>query len=121
MKFQSADEYITSLPQEQQDGLRQIRQSILEVLPDAEKTISYRLPAFEYYGMLVYFSAYKDHYSISFPPPFQVFDVFKEELENFEVSKTAVKFPFDKPFPLQLVINMVKFKERENETKALKK
>jgi uncharacterized protein YdhG (YjbR/CyaY superfamily) len=64
--------------------------------------------------MLIYFSAYKDHYSLSFPPPFKLFEVFKTELSTYEVSKTTIKFPMDKPIPLELVREIVIYRAKEN-------
>jgi uncharacterized protein YdhG (YjbR/CyaY superfamily) len=64
--------------------------------------------------MLIYFSAYKDHYSLSFPPPFHVFNVFKNELSPYEMSKTTIKFPMEHPIPLELVSEIVKYRAKEN-------
>jgi uncharacterized protein YdhG (YjbR/CyaY superfamily) len=71
--------------------------------------------------MLIYYSAYKDHYSLSFPPPFTIFDVFKQELSPYEVSKTTIKLPKDKPIPLELVGELVKFRAKENLERQKKK
>jgi uncharacterized protein YdhG (YjbR/CyaY superfamily) len=119
--FQTVDEYILTFPRDVQATLEQIRQTIKEAVPEAEEVISYQLPAFKYHGMLIYFSAYKDHYSLSFPPPFTVFDVFKEQLSPYEVSKTAIKFQMSIPLPLELVNDMVKFRANENLEKGKKK
>ncbi|MBW7454070.1 iron chaperone [Paenibacillus sepulcri] len=112
--FQTVDEYFGSFQKEIQDSLEQIRQTIKNAVPEAEEVISYQLPAFKYHGMLIYFSAYKDHYSLSFPPPFTVFEVFKQELSPYEVSKTTIKFPADKPIPLELVSELAKYRAKEN-------
>jgi uncharacterized protein YdhG (YjbR/CyaY superfamily) len=63
-----------------------------KAVPEADEGISYQLPALKYHGMLIYFSAYKDHYSLSFPPPCKIFDVFKIELSPYEVSKPQSNF-----------------------------
>lgn len=120
-KFQSVEEYFQSLTEEQQTRLNQIRQAILAEIPDAEELLSYQLPAFKRGGMLVYYSAYKDHYAISFPPPFGLFDAFKEDLAPYEVTKTAVKFPADVALPIGLIVDLVKYKDRENAEKTSKK
>jgi uncharacterized protein YdhG (YjbR/CyaY superfamily) len=112
--FQTVDEYFGSFPKDIQDTLEQIKQTIKKAAPEAEEVISYQLPAFKYHGMLIYYSAYKDHYSLSFPPPFKLFDVFKKELSPYEVSKTTIKFPKDKPIPLELVSEIVKYRAQEN-------
>lgn len=119
--YQTADEYIAAFPPVVQEGLQQIRSAIRQAEPEAEEIISYQIPAFEYYGKLIYYSAYTKHYSISFPPPFTVFEKFAEELSPYEVSKSAVQFPMDKPLPLELIGEMVKFRAAENKEKQQKK
>ncbi|TNJ61846.1 DUF1801 domain-containing protein [Paenibacillus hemerocallicola] len=119
--FQTVEEYIVTFPDDVQATLENIRQTIKETVPEAEEAISYQLPAFKYYGMLIYFSAYKDHYSLSFPPPFTIFEVFKEQLSPYEVSKTAIKFPMKDPFPFELLRDIVKFRATENLEKGKKK
>jgi uncharacterized protein YdhG (YjbR/CyaY superfamily) len=119
--FQTVDEYIGTFPKDVQDTLEKIRQTIKKAAPEAEEVISYQLPAFKFHGMLIYFSAYKDHYSLSFPPPFHVFDVFKNELSPYEISKTTIKFPMDHPIPFELVSEIVKYRAKENLEREKKK
>ncbi|TJY40680.1 hypothetical protein E5161_16115 [Cohnella pontilimi] len=121
VKFETVDDYIASFPPEVQHVLRQMQSAIREAIPEAEEVISYQLPAFSYQGMVIYYSAYKDHYSISVPPPFTVFEAFKEELSGYEMSKTAVKFPASQPVPLELIQKIAAFKANENLQKALSK
>lgn len=122
IKFQTVDEYIDSFPDNVQDILKQIRQAVQKAVPEAEEVISYNIPAYKYHGWIVYFSAYKNHYSLSCPPPFTVFEVFKEELLPYEVSKSAMKFPLDKPVPVKLISDIASFRAKENvEAKKKKK
>ncbi|TDF89170.1 iron chaperone [Paenibacillus piri] len=121
IKFQTVDEYFNTFPKDVQDTLEKIRETIKSAAPEAEEVISYQLPAFKYHGFLIYFSAYKDHYSLSFPPPFKIFEAFKNELSPYEVSKTSIKFPMDKLIPFDLVIELVKYKVKENLEKEKKK
>ncbi|RED51943.1 iron chaperone [Cohnella lupini] len=119
--YQTADEYIGTFEKEVQDMLGKIRQTIKEAVPEAAEIISYQLPALEFHGKVVYYSAFKDHYSLSFPPPFKVFEVFKEQLSPYHVSKSAVQFPKKQPFPFELMTEMVKFQAKENLEKEQKK
>lgn len=120
-KIQSVEEYVAAFPEEVQASLERIRQTISQAIPEAEEVISYQIPAFKLHGMVIYYSAYKSHYSISTPPPFTAFETFKEELAPYEVSKSAVKFPMDKPLPLELIGKIAKFKAQENAEAAQKK
>lgn len=123
-KFETVDQYFASFPENVQQGLTSIRDAIVKAVPQAEEAISYQLPAFKYHGMLIYYSAYKSHYAISFPPPFKVFEAFKERLSSYPMSKTAVQFPMDKPLPLELIAEMAQYRAKENieiESKKKKK
>ncbi|WP_221469094.1 iron chaperone [Cohnella nanjingensis] len=120
-KFETTDAYIGTFPKDVQDGLEQIRQTIQQAVPEAEEVISYQLPAFQYHGMLIYYSAYKNHYSLSFPPPFRIFEVFQTQLAPYEVSKTTIQLPMDQPLPLDLVGELAKYRAQENAEKAKKK
>jgi len=110
-KFDSVDDYITSFPVEVQEVLRLVQKTIQEAVPEAEEVISYQMPAFRLDGVWIfYYSAYAKHYSLSCPPPFTVFERYKEELAEFEVSTSSIKFPFGKPVPVKLIADMAKFR-----------
>ena len=112
--FHSVDEYISSFPKNVQVILQQIRQAIKDASPEAEETISYNMPAFKLNGNLVWFGAFKNH--VGFYPRESAIEEFKEKLAGYEVSKVqgTVKFPLDKPIPLYLIKEIVKFRADEN-------
>jgi uncharacterized protein YdhG (YjbR/CyaY superfamily) len=113
------DEYIRLFPDDIQALLQSLRQTIREAAPDAEETISYQMPAFKQNGMLVYFAAFKKH--IGFYPTSSGIEAFREELSAYEGSKGTVRFPIDKPLPLDLVRDIVKFRVQETLEKQRKK
>jgi uncharacterized protein YdhG (YjbR/CyaY superfamily) len=41
--------------------MQQLRKTIKAAAPKAEEVISYQMPGYKYFGMLVYFAAYKNH------------------------------------------------------------
>lgn len=55
------DGYISVFPADVQGVLEQVRATIRRAAPDAKEVISYQMPAFKQYGMLVYFAAWKEH------------------------------------------------------------
>ena len=55
------DSYIALQPEKRRGMLKKLRKTIKEVAPKAEEVISYKMPAFKYYGMLVGFAAAKNH------------------------------------------------------------
>ncbi len=110
--FQTIDEYIASFPKKIQLILQQLRQAIKESAPDAQEAISYRIPAFKLKGNLVWFAAFKDH--VGFYPRASGIAEFREKLSAYEVSKGTIRFPIDRPIPLDLVKEIVKFRVKEN-------
>jgi uncharacterized protein YdhG (YjbR/CyaY superfamily) len=102
------------MPENVQEILQTVRKAVHEAVPGVEEVISYGIPAFKYHGWIVYLSAYKKHFSISCPPPFTIFEVFKKELESYTYSKSAIQFPLDKPIPLKLISDIAKFRAKEN-------
>ena len=78
----------------------------MKAAPDAEEVISYQMPAYKYYGMLVYFAAYENH--IGFYPTASGIETFKKELSIFKGAKGSVQFPLDKPLPFRLITQIVK-------------
>jgi uncharacterized protein YdhG (YjbR/CyaY superfamily) len=113
--IQTIDEYIASFPKDVQVILQQIRSAIKEAAPEAEETISYKMPAFKQNGILVWFAAFKNH--IGFFPKVSAIEAFKTELSGYELSKGTIRFPLDQPIPYDLVKRIVKYRVKENTKK----
>lgn len=113
-KFMSndIDKYIKSFPEEIQQILEQLRNEIKKAAPDAEETFSYKMPAYKYFGMLVYFAAHKNHIGF-YPAPSGIIK-FKEELSVYKGAKGSVQFPLNNPLPLKLIAKIVTFRVQEN-------
>lgn len=109
IKFSSVDEYISIFPADIQKLLSDLRKVIREAAPDAEETISYNMPAYKYYGMLVYFAANRNHIGF-YPGSSLVIEVFRKELANYKTSKGAIRIPLDKSLPIGLIKRIVKFR-----------
>jgi uncharacterized protein YdhG (YjbR/CyaY superfamily) len=114
--FTSIDDYIALFPDEVQKKLQEIRATIHAAAPDAQEKISYQMPAFAQNGILVYFAARKDY--IGFYPTSSGTQAFEQELSKYEYTKGTVKFPMDKPLPLDLITKIVKFRLAETQKKA---
>jgi uncharacterized protein YdhG (YjbR/CyaY superfamily) len=107
------DEYIATFPQDVQAVLEQIRMTIRAAAPEAEETISYKMPTFTLNGhYLVYFAAYKKHIGF-YPAPVGNAE-FEADLSGYESGKGTVKFPLDQPIPFDLIRKIVQFHAREN-------
>lgn len=106
-RFNTIDEYIAGFPENTQEAMRQIRNTIKNTVPDAAETISYAIPTFKINGViLAHFAAFKKH--IGFYPTPKAIEIFKEELSAFKTGKGSVQFPLDKPIPLDLICRIVR-------------
>ena len=119
LKFTRIDDYIKSFPEETQVILEQIRETIKKTAPDAQETINYGIPTFTLNGNLVHFAAFNSH--IGFYPTPSGISAFKTALSEYENAKGSVKFPIDKPMPLELITKIVQFRVNENLGKGKKK
>ncbi|OLC31933.1 MAG: hypothetical protein AUH31_01635 [Armatimonadetes bacterium 13_1_40CM_64_14] len=106
------DDYIEDFPKNIQRLLRKMRSAIRKAAPQAQETISYRIPTFTLRGYLVHFAAFKHH--VSFFPTSSPMRAFKRELSSYRVSRGTIQFPLERPLPLTLVRRIVKFRVREN-------
>ncbi len=119
IQAKNIDEYIAYFPEQVQNLLNQMRNTIIKAAPGAEETIKYAIPTFMLKGNLVHFAGYQNH--IGFYPDSSGIAAFKKELSVYEGSKGAVRFPLDKPLPLKLITKIVKFRVKENLEKAIPK
>ena len=114
--FDTIDEYIATFPEETQKILEAIRAAIRSVAPEAVEKISYQMPTFYLYGNLVHFAAFKSHIGL-YPTPSGT-EAFKKELSTYQAGKGSIRFPIDKPIPLDLIKEIVKYRVAENMKKA---
>jgi len=119
IKTNGIDTYIATFPKETQVLLEQIRTTIRNAAPEAEEVISYQMPAYKLNGILFYFAGYKNH--IGFYPTSTGIEAFKKELSVYKGAKGSVQFPIDKPLPIELITEIVKFRVKENLEKAINK
>lgn len=106
------DEYIASFPEEVQVILEKVRMTIRKAAPGAAEAIKYQIPTFILNGNLVHFAAFPKH--IGFYPTPTGIEQFKDELSAYEGAKGSVRFPLDRPMPLDLIRRIVEFRVKEN-------
>ena len=111
-KAANVDEYIVGFPKEIQERLKAVRAAIKKAAPKAEEVISYQMPAYKYYGSLVYFAGYKNHIGFYATPTGHA--AFKKALSVYKEGKGSVQFPHNQPLPLALISRIVKFRVKEN-------
>lgn len=108
----SIDEYIAAFPGDVQALLQKVRATIREEAPDAQEAISYQIPTFKQNGNLVHFAGFKNHIGL-YPAP-RGTEAFRKELEAYDGGKGTVKFPLDRPIPVDLIRRIVRFRVEEN-------
>jgi len=106
------DDYIAAAPREVQAVLKQIRSTVRRVAPDAQETISYRIPAFTQNGVLVYFAAFRNH--IGFYPPVRGDPRLEKAVAPFAGEKGNLRFPLDRPIPHALIERIVRHRLQQN-------
>jgi uncharacterized protein YdhG (YjbR/CyaY superfamily) len=107
------DSYIDLQPGNVRSKLLAIRSAIKEAVPEADEVISYRMPAFRYHEVLVWFASFKKHYTIFFPN--KTLKNFSEELKSFELIKSGagIKFSHNDPVPEDLLKKILKARKEE--------
>ncbi len=109
----TVDDYMAGLSDGSRAVMEKLRTTIKAAAPEATETISYRMPAFKDQGrILVYYAAFKDHYSI-FPASEAVLAL-GEELKSHVTGKGTIRFDADRPLPTALVKKIVKVRLEEN-------
>jgi uncharacterized protein YdhG (YjbR/CyaY superfamily) len=84
-----------------------LRRTILEIVPDAEQVISYRVPAFLLHGKVVAgFAAFRNHLSY-LPFSGSVLPQLADELEGYTMTESALHFGVDQPLPKALVEKLI--------------
>ena len=108
----TVDEYIVAFSPEVQAILRKIRRVVRGASPDAQETISYRIPAFKLNGALVYFAAFKKH--IGFYPPIRGDARLKKAVSRYAGDKGNLRFPLDQPIPYGLIERITRLGVKQN-------
>jgi uncharacterized protein YdhG (YjbR/CyaY superfamily) len=117
--YQSVDEYIATFPPEIRALLQQVRATVRAAAPDAVERIAYQMPTLYQHGNVVHFAALKQH--IGFYPTSSGVAAFASELGPYISTKGAIRFPLDRPLPLDLIARITRFRVGENRERAAAK
>jgi uncharacterized protein YdhG (YjbR/CyaY superfamily) len=113
MSCHEIDDYLEGLDETKRTTLRQLRDTILSVIPEAEECISYRMPAFRVQGKVIAgFAAFTTHLSY-LPHSGSVFAELQSELSGYTHTKGALHFPVDTPLPRALVVQLIDVRLRQ--------
>ncbi len=118
--IENVENYIKNQPIENQEKLIRIRKIISNTLQDAQEVISYQMPAYKTKnGVVIYFGAFKKHYSLFFRPKYLI--EFKEDLQNYSQTKSAIHVSYSDDFPEDLLIKMLVFVDNDLKSRSKKK
>jgi uncharacterized protein YdhG (YjbR/CyaY superfamily) len=92
---------IAGAPAELQGRLRAIQAEVERVVPQAERCVGYRMPAFRCGRIFFYFSAFNRHIGIY--PPLTNHAALVTETAPFRGPKGNLSFAHAQPLPLELI------------------
>lgn len=107
-KTETIEQYIAGFPEDIQDIMQLVRQTIQAAAPQAEESISWEMPTFKVGKILVQFAGHKNHLGFYSWP--ETIETFKEKLSGYKTTKGGIQFPYNKPVPLKLIAEMVAFR-----------
>ena len=97
-----------SAPSPHRETMLEMRNRILEIIPDAEEVVSYGMPAFKLDGrVLAGLLANKKHVGY-YPFSGSILHLFSEELAKFSTTKSAIHVPIDKPLAKGLIKKLIR-------------
>ncbi len=107
MSVADVDAYLREVDEPKRGTLETLRRTILDIVPDAEQVISYRVPAFKLDGKIVAgFAAFTNHLAY-LPFSGSVLSQLPDELAGYEMTKSSLHFPIDEPLPKALVEKLI--------------
>jgi uncharacterized protein YdhG (YjbR/CyaY superfamily) len=110
---QEVDQYLDALEEPKRATLARLRETILQILPEADQGISYGVPAFKVRGKTIAgFAAFKNHLSY-LPHSGSVFPQLQDELKGYTTSSGALRFGVDEPLPVPLVEKLIAVRLRQ--------
>lgn len=114
--FETVDDYIAHQPEAAQKMLQELREIVLEAVPDAEEVLNYKVPSFTLVkggkrDQQVMMAGYAKF--IGFYPFPTTMEKFSDELKGYKQGKGSVQFPLNQPLPKELIVRMVKFRYEE--------
>jgi uncharacterized protein YdhG (YjbR/CyaY superfamily) len=113
MSAQEIDEYLDGVEEPKRTTLARLRQTIADLLPQADQGMSYGLPVFKVGGKAIAgFAAFKNHLSY-LPHSGSVFPQLSDELEGYSFSTGALRFGIAESLPAPLVEKLIAVRLRQ--------
>lgn len=113
MSAEQIDTYLETVDEPKRSTLEEMRSRILEIIPDAEQTMSYGLPAFKLHGKVIAgLGAFSAHLSY-LPHSGSVLAALGKCIAGYSQTQSALHFPIDEPLPRELVRELISIRIRE--------
>ena len=100
-RFTSHEEYVASMPGDVQEILKKVQAVVEAALPQAERCISYNMPAYRDQTVLFYFGSFKNHLGVY--PPVMGDAALIAELAPYRNGKGNLIFKYQAPIPYELI------------------
>ena len=100
--------HYATAPSPHRETMLEMRDRILEIIPQAEEVVSYGMPAFKVEGTVVAgLLANKNHIGY-YPFSGSILHLFPEELAKYRTTKSAIHVPVDKPLSKTLLRKLIR-------------
>ena len=103
----TVDQYLAGFRGERREVLERVRRAVANAAPEAVETISYGMPTFKQGRAIMSFAGMKNHLGVY--PTSQAIEAFAGRLGEYETSRGAIRFPWNKPIPFELIAEMARF------------
>lgn len=114
LKPKDVQSYIANSVAEARPIMNELREVITSTIPDAEEVISYNVPMYKYYGILVGFDAFKNHVTFGADA---LNDRDRELLKEkgYKTGKKTIQIKFDQKVPVVPIKKIVMRQAKINE------
>lgn len=103
----TVDDYIAAQPAAAQEHARELRAQVHALVPGAQETIRYGMPAFQAGGAtFLYLGAWKRH--VGLYPIYRGDEVFEALVAPYRSGKDSVRFPLGRPLPSPVIEAIVR-------------
>ena len=107
-KVTTIDEYLAKLDDENRKALVRLRATIHKIIPRAQETISYGIPAFRLGGKVIAGFMARTKGCSYLPFSGSTLKTLADELEGYSHTKSSLHFDADRGLPVTLVRKLIK-------------
>lgn len=105
-KYRDIDVYLNDVVPEARRRINAVRKLVKKLIPDAQETIGYNIPAFKTKKAFMYVAAFKEHIGVY--PPVRTDRRLLQALKPYSNEKGNLRFPLDEPLPVALLTRIAK-------------